>query len=74
MRTVTSLKMCTLMCYFRRKYMLFKPKESTEELCVIALKNDPKFKEELTFALKNDMRNLANFDATLKICTLMGSF
>ena len=54
--------------------MLFEPKESTEELCVIALKNDPKFKEELTFALKNDMRNLANFDATLKICTLMGFF
>ena len=32
---------------------------------------------ELTYALKNDMRNLANFDPTLeslRICTLMRSF
>ena len=53
------------------------PKNSTEELCVITLKNDVKFEEKLTCALKNDMRNLANFDPTfesLKICTLMGSF
>ena len=28
-------------------------KNNTEELCVITLKNDPKFKEELTFCLKN---------------------
>ena len=31
----------------------------------------------MTCALKNDMRNLANFDPTLeslKICTLVGSF
>ena len=49
----------------------------TEELCVITLKNDAKFEEELTRALKNDMRNLANFDPTLeslKNCTLMSSF
>ena len=48
-----------------------------KELCVITLKNDTKFDEELTCALKNDMRNLANFDPTLeslRICTLMGSF
>ena len=38
----------------------------------ITLKNDAKFEEELTCALKNDVRILANFDATLKICTLMG--
>ena len=49
-------------------------KKSTEELCVIALKNDAKFEEELTCDLKNDVRNLANFDATLKICTLMSFF
>ena len=46
--------------------------KSTEELCVITLKNDGKF-EELTCALKNDMRNLVNFTGTiknLKICAL----
>ena len=51
--------------------------KSTEELHVITLKNDAKFVEELTCALKNDIRNLVNFDPTLKslkICTLMGSF
>ena len=40
-------------------------------------RNYVSFEEELTFALKNDVRNLANFDSTLeslKICTLMGSF
>ena len=45
--------------------------------CVITLKNDAKFEKELTCGLKNDMRNLANFDSTLeslKICSLMGSF
>ena len=34
---------------------MFQPK-STEELCVITLKNDAKFDEELTCALKNDMK------------------
>ena len=42
------------------------------ELCVITLKNDAKLEEELICTLKNDLRNLANFDTTLKICTLMG--
>ena len=39
--------------------------------------NDVKFEEELTCALNNDLRNLANFDLTherLKICSLMGPF
>ena len=35
-------------------------------ICVIALKNDAKFDEELTCALKNDMENLVNFTETLK--------
>ena len=55
---------------------MFEPKRA-EELCVITLENDAKFQEEMTCALKNDMRNLANFDLTLeslKICSLMGSF
>ena len=43
----------------------------------MTLKNDAKFDEELTCALKNDMRNLANFDPTVgshNICIFMGSF
>ena len=35
--------------------------KSTEELCAMTLKNDAKFEEELTCALKNDVRNLAKF-------------
>ena len=50
----------------------------TEELCVITMKNDAKFEEELTCRFKINMRKLTNFDpSTLKIsqiCTLMGSF
>ena len=34
----------------------------TEELCVITLKNNEKYEEELTCHLKTDMRNLTNFD------------
>ena len=34
----------------------------TEELYVIAMKNDAKFEEELTCHFKIDMRNLTNFD------------
>ena len=51
--------------------------KKVQKSCVITLKNDAKFVEELTCALKNDMRDLANFDATLeslKTCTLMSSF
>ena len=73
MRAVASLKMCTLIYYFCRKYSLFELK-STEELFIITLKNDGKLEGELTYALKNDLRNLANFDPTLeslKICTLI---
>ena len=34
----------------------------TEELCVLTVKNDAKFKEELTCQFKIDMRNLTKFD------------
>ena len=34
----------------------------TEELCVMKMKNDAKFEEELTCQFKIDMRNLTNFD------------
>ena len=34
----------------------------TGDLCVMAMKNDAKFEEELSCQFKIDMRNLANFD------------
>ena len=35
----------------------------TEELlCVMTMKNDAKFEEELTYCFKIDMENLTNFD------------
>ena len=43
----------------------------------MTLKKDPNFKEKLTFCLKNDMRNLVNFNPSngnLKMRTLMGYF
>ena len=40
--------------------------KSAEELYVITLKNDAKFEEELTCALKNHTGNLVNFTGTLK--------
>ena len=43
----------------------------TEELCIIAMKNNAKFEEELTFHFKTDMRNITNFDlSTQKKITL----
>ena len=41
------------------------------------LKSNAKFEEKITLASKNEMKNLANFETTLKslkICTLMRSF
>ena len=34
----------------------------TGELCVVGMKNDAKFEEDLTFQFKIDMRNLMNVD------------
>ena len=34
----------------------------TEELCVMTMKNNAKFEEELTCHFKIDMRNLTNLD------------
>ena len=36
--------------------------KSTEELCVMKMKNDAKLEEELTCHFKIDMRNLRNFE------------
>ena len=47
--------------------------KSAEELYLITLKDDAKFEKELTCPLKDGMKNLTNFDPSiksLKICTL----
>ena len=36
----------------------------TEELCVMTMKNNAKFEEELTCHFKTGMRNLTNFDSS----------
>ena len=38
----------------------------TGEFCVMNMKNDAKFEEELTCQFKIDSRHLANFDQVLK--------
>ena len=38
----------------------------TEEICVMTMKNDTKFEEELTCQFKTDMRNLTNFDPSTR--------
>ena len=35
-----------------------------EELCTMAMKNNAKFREELTCHFKTDRRNLTNFDSS----------
>ena len=39
----------------------------TEELCVITIKNDAKFGEELTCRFKTDMTNLTNIDLSTRM-------
>ena len=49
----------------------------TEELCVMAMKNNVKFKEKLTCHFKTAMRNIKNFDSSTQksknSCSLIGS-
>ena len=40
--------------------------EMTGEFCVMAMKNEVKFEEELTCRFKIDMRNLTNFDPSTR--------
>ena len=60
-----SLKIETLMDFFSesRKCMSLK---FTGEFCVMTMKNDAKFEEELTCQLKIDLRNLTKFDPNAK--------
>ena len=37
-----------------------------QELCVMTMKNNAKFEEELTCHFKTDMRNLTNFDSSTR--------
>ena len=34
------------------------------ELCVMRMKNDAKFEEELTYQFKTDLNNLMNFESS----------
>ena len=38
----------------------------TKQLCVMAMKNNAKFEEELNCHFKTDMRNLTNFDSSTR--------
>ena len=38
----------------------------TEESCVMTMKNNAKFQEELTCCFEIDMRNLINFDLSTR--------
>ena len=61
-RALESLKIGTLMGFFRPKLTIYSLK-ATGELCVMKMKNDAKLEEdELTCRFKTDMRNLTNFD------------
>ena len=64
-KALESFKIGTLMDPFvqSRKCMSLK---FTEELCVMTMKNNAKFKEELTCHFKTDMRNLTNFDLSTR--------
>ena len=61
MPAVASLKILILIGVNYLESILCFSQKSTEELCVITLKNDAIFKEKLTGGLKNDIRNLVNF-------------
>ena len=38
----------------------------SEDLCVMTIKNNEKFEEELTCNLKTDMKNFTNFDSSTR--------
>ena len=49
------------MASFRLKFKMYELK-MYRGFCVMSMKNDTKFEEELTCQFKIDMRNLTNFD------------
>ena len=56
-----SLKIGTLMGSFYPKQKIYELKFT---VCVMTMKNDTKFEEELTCQFKTDTRHLTNFDPT----------
>ena len=69
-----SPKIGTLMGSFYPKQKINKLK-ICRGVCVMKMKNDPKFEQELTCQFKIDMRQATQMDKRskiLKICTLMG--
>ena len=64
-RALESPRIGTLMDLFiqSRKCMSLK---FTGELCVMTIKNNAKFEEELTCQFKTHMRNLTNFDPSIR--------
>ena len=60
---VSKLGLCCDLFVQSREGMTLK---FTEELCVMTMKNNAKFEEELTFHFKTDMRNLTNFDSSTR--------
>ena len=60
-----SLKIGTLMGSFYPKQKMYELK-TYRRVCVMAMKNDAQFEEELTCQFKSDMRNLTNFDPSTR--------
>ena len=52
--------------YQNRKSRKGRTLKFTDELCVMTMKNNAKFEEELTCHFKTDMRNLTNFDSSTR--------
>ena len=63
--TLGSVKIGTFMGSFCPKYKMHELK-IYKGVCVMTLKNDAKFEEELTCRFKIDMRNLRNFDPSTR--------
>ena len=63
MRAAESLKICTLMGSFWPKHIKIYVKKY-RRVSLMTLKSDAKFEEKLTLSSKNDMMNLANFNAS----------
>ena len=73
---VASLKICTFMYYFCRKYIMLEPKKYKGVMCHNINKWCKIWKETGLYFEKKD-EDLVNFDPAFKsltICTLMGSF
>ena len=61
--TFESLKIGTFVGSFYPKQKMY---EFTGDLCVMTIKNDGRFEQELTCQFNIDMRNLTNFDLSTR--------